>query len=160
VTEPQFPDVRKKVTVDAAPQEAFRIYTELAIEWLPPAHTFLPEPQTIAMEPRAGGRFFERAADGSQVSRGTILEWLPPRRLVVTWRVGPDWRPIYDDEHASRIAVDFLPAGADRTEVVVTYSEFERAGEMASHLRAALDAADPGETLERYAAVVARRAVR
>jgi uncharacterized protein YndB with AHSA1/START domain len=160
VTEPQFPDVRKKVTVDAAPQEAFRIYTELAIEWLPPAHTFLPEPQAIAMEPRAGGRFFERAADGSQVSRGTILEWLPPRRLVVTWRVGPDWRPIYDDEHASRIAVDFLPAAADRTEVVVTYSELERAGEMASNLRAALDAADPGETLERYAAVVARRAVR
>ncbi len=158
MTEPQFPDVRRAVTVDAPPQEAFRVYTELPIEWLPSAHTFLPEPQAIVMEPRAGGRFLERAADGSQVSRGTILEWTPPRRLVMTWRVGPDWRPIFDDEQASRVAVDFLPAGPGHTEVVVTYSELERTGEMASQLRAAL-AADPGETLERFAATVARHEI-
>lgn len=160
MTEPQFPDVRKTVTVGASEQDAFRVYTQLPLEWLPPAHTFLPEPQEIAMEPRPGGRFLERGADGSEISRGTILEWVPPRRLVLTWRVGLNWRPIFDDEHASRITVDFLPAGTGRTEVVLTYSELDRAGEMAAQLRAAVDAADPGETLERYAAAVARHAAR
>jgi uncharacterized protein YndB with AHSA1/START domain len=149
---------RRSVTVPVSPAEAFRIYTERPAEWLPPEHTFLPGPQSITMEPRAGGRFYERGADGTEVTRGTITEWAPPGRLAVTWRIGPGWRPVFDDEQASVIVVEFSPAGTGATEVTVTYTHLERHGEMAEAIRSAISDPGPGDTLHRYAEAVRRHA--
>src|SRR3984885_1179463 len=63
-------DPRKSVTVPLAAAEAFRIYTEYPAEWLPAEHTFIPNPRSIAMEPRAGGRFYERGEDGAEITSG------------------------------------------------------------------------------------------
>jgi len=41
----------------------------------------------IDIEPRAGGVFRLLAADGSTHVSGEVVEWSPPRRLCVTWRV-------------------------------------------------------------------------
>lgn len=150
------PDVRKTITVPAPVDEAFRIFTERAIEWMPAGHSFLKDPESMTMEPRVGGRFYERAADGAEMTRGTILQWSPPDRLVVTWRVGPNWQPVLDDEKASVIEVDFSAAGPDATGVVLTYTHLDRHGEMAGIIRAALAGPDPGQTLVQYAGVVAR----
>jgi uncharacterized protein YndB with AHSA1/START domain len=151
-------DPRKSVTVPVPAAEAFRIYTECPAEWLPAEHTFTQSPQSITMEPRAGGRFYERGADGTEITRGTIVEWAPPRRLAVTWRIGPGWRPVFDDEHASVILVEFTPAGPDATEVTATYTHLDRHGELAGMLRAAIENPGSGDTLLRYADVVARHA--
>lgn len=110
-TDAEVPDVRKSIRVPAPVGEAFRIFTERAIEWLPAAHTFIKNPQSITMEPRPGGRYYERGADGAEITRGTIIDWAPPRRLVVTWRIGPGWQPVFDDDQASRIEVEFAAAG-------------------------------------------------
>jgi uncharacterized protein YndB with AHSA1/START domain len=170
-------DIIKSVTVPVAVDEAFRLFTEQPGQWLPPAHTFIRDPVLIAMEPWAGGRFYERGADGTEITRGTILDWAPPARLVVTWRVGASWRPVFDDEQASRIRAEFRPAsagsgaagsgaagsgaadpgGAGVTEVVLTYAELDRHGPFAAQLRAALEAGDPGESLQNYADLAARR---
>lgn len=149
-------DVRRSVTVPAPPAEAFRIYTELPSQWLPPEHTFLSQPDAIVFEPRVGGRFFERGADGAEVTRGTITRWDPPSRLAVTWRIGPGWRPVHDDAQASVIEVSFEAAGPSATEVVFRYTHLERHGEMESVLRAAISNPGPGDTLSRYADAVGR----
>jgi uncharacterized protein YndB with AHSA1/START domain len=152
------PDLSRTITVPVAAGEAFGIFTGHPGGWLPAAHTFVPEPQLIAMELGVGGRFYERAADGTEVTRGTITDWDPPRRLAVTWRIGPGWRPVPDDERASVIVVDFVPVGPTTTRVVTTYTQLHRHGEFASVIRAAIESQDPGETLQNYAAAVARRA--
>jgi uncharacterized protein YndB with AHSA1/START domain len=150
----EIPDVRRSIIVPVPPALAFRVYTESPAEWLPAAHTFLRDPQSIVMEPWVGGRFYERGADGTEAVRGTITEWLPPDRLAVTWRVGPGWRPVSDDEHASVVVVEFTPAGPDATEVSLTYTHLERHGDMAAVIRSAVAAASPDDTLHRYAEVV------
>jgi hypothetical protein len=76
----------------------------------------------------------------------------------VTWRIGPGWRPVPDDERASVIVVDFVPAGPASTRVVTTYTQLHRHGEFAPVIRAAIESQDPGETLRNHAAAVARRA--
>jgi hypothetical protein len=76
----------------------------------------------------------------------------------VTWRVGQDWRPVFDDEQASVIRVDFTAAAPGMTDVVLTYAQLYRHGEFAAVLREALAGPDPGQTLVQYASVVPRHA--
>jgi uncharacterized protein YndB with AHSA1/START domain len=149
-------DPRVAVTVPVPPAEAFRIYTEQQLEWQPPQHLTVKDPESVTLEPRVGGRFYERGADGTEVVRGTIVEWAPPERVAVTWRIGPDWRPAPDDEHASVIVVEFKPSGPDSTEVVFTYTHLDRHGAMAPMLRGAIANPGPGNAVESYAEAVKR----
>jgi len=82
------PVASKVITLTTSVEEAFRIYTELPMEWVPPTHRFTKETTSMTVEPQVGGRFYERNADGSEMTRGTILEWDPPTRLAMTWRGG------------------------------------------------------------------------
>jgi hypothetical protein len=76
------------------------------------------------------------------------LRWAPPARLAITWRIGPGWQPIDNDEHASVIVVEFSPAGPDATEVALTYTHLERHSEdMATMIRAAISTPGPGSAL-------------
>ncbi|HEY1914903.1 MAG TPA: hypothetical protein VGH27_04935 [Streptosporangiaceae bacterium] len=76
--------------------------------------------------------------------------------MAVTWRIGPGWRPVDDDERASVIVVSFSPSGMDHTEVTLTYTHLDRHGEMEPVIRAAIGTPGPSDTLARYAELVAR----
>jgi hypothetical protein len=145
-------DPRVSVTVPAPSAEAFRIYAERRLEWQPPGHQTVPEPESVTMEPWVGGRFFERSADGTEAVRGTIVEWAPSERI------GPGWRLTADDEDASVIVVEFRPTGQDSTEVVFTYTQLERHGEMAPMIRGAVGDPGPDSAVQRYAQAVKRYA--
>ncbi|MEV6851374.1 SRPBCC domain-containing protein [Actinoplanes sp. NPDC051411] len=151
-------DVSKSISVAVPPDEAFRIFVERPIEWLPAGHTFIRNPQAVTLQSWAGGCFVEHGADGTEVVRGTIVECQPPSRLVMTWRVGADWRPVHDDEKASRIQVEFVATGPHTTNVILTHTELYRHGDAAAAIRSAVDGAGPGDTLKAYARVVARHA--
>jgi uncharacterized protein YndB with AHSA1/START domain len=155
---PEVPNVRRSIVVPGSPKAAFEVYTSRPAEWLPAAHRFLPGAGTVAFEPWVGGRLYECGADGTKITRGTITEWSPPFRLAVTWRIGPGWRPVFDDEHASIIVVEFRADGTDTAEVTLTYTHLERHGEMADTIRSAVEHSSPDDTLHRYAEVVTRHA--
>lgn len=124
------------------------------MEWVPPAHRMTVGTASMAIEPRVGGRFLETPADGTEAIRGTVLEWAPPSRVAMTWRVGPGWQPLADDEHAPHVKVDFTQTGPKTTKVTVTYTHLERCDPaFAEQLVAVLAAPGAGDTLERYARV-------
>ncbi|WP_416985328.1 antibiotic biosynthesis monooxygenase [Streptomyces sp. T028] len=150
------PDVRKTVTVDVPADRAFAIFAERPIEWFPEKHVFVENRVSLTIEPFEGGRYYEVGADGTEIAWGTVVEWNPPKRIVLTWRVGPHWQPVFDDEKASFIEVDFEALGPGRTSVALTHSGLHRHGEIAPLIHAALDGPSPGETLARYEQVVAR----
>jgi len=91
VTIAQFtvPPVIKAVSVRAAPARAFEFFARDLARWwpLPQFHTG-PDPVDCAIEPRVGGRVFERAADGRETAWGTVVAYEPPHRLSFSWIIG------------------------------------------------------------------------
>jgi uncharacterized protein YndB with AHSA1/START domain len=69
-----------------------------------------------------------------------VLIWEPPRRIVVTWQVGPSWVYEPDPAKASEIEVRFLAESQQRTRIEFEHRHLERYAEQAEHMRAILDA--------------------
>jgi hypothetical protein len=59
--------IRKSLVVEATAERAFRVFTEEHGAWWPLAthHIGKQAAETAVIEPRAGGRWFERATDGT-----------------------------------------------------------------------------------------------
>ncbi len=127
------PPVVKTVSVRAAPAQAFDYFVRDLARWWPLAqfHTG-PDPVDCAIEPRAGGRVFERAADGRGTLWGTVLDYEPPHRLTFTWIVG------LSAELAQLIEIRFVPQGSG-TRVELTHSGWEKLGDRAAALREGYD---------------------
>jgi hypothetical protein len=78
------------------------------------------------------------------------VDWSPPDRLAVTWRIGPNWRPFFDDEQASVIEVDFTAArdrGRADLHAVAPARRVRRCPQLV------LAGPDPGQTLLQCAEV-------
>jgi len=84
--------VRKTLTVPLSAERAFRLFTADIASWWPLATHSVGESkaETVIMEGRAGGRFYERAGDGGTAIWGEVRVWDPPRRLVYSWHPGRD----------------------------------------------------------------------
>jgi len=82
------PPIVKTVMVQAAPARAFALFAGDFGRWWPLARVHTgPDPVDCAIEPRVGGRVFERAADGRETPWGTVLAYDPPHRLAFSWTV-------------------------------------------------------------------------
>jgi uncharacterized protein YndB with AHSA1/START domain len=129
-------NVRSEITVDAPPERAFEVFTGSFDAWWPRAHKIGQGDMLEAiLEPRTGGRWYERDADGGECEWGTVLAYEPPRRLVLTWQIGGDWR--YHADQASEVEVTFTPHG-EKTLVQLEHRHIERHGDTAEQVRAAV----------------------
>jgi uncharacterized protein YndB with AHSA1/START domain len=85
--------VRKSIFVNVSPERAFRVFTIGMGRWWRPDHHIASTPfAEIVVEPRAGGRWFERDKDGAECEWGKILAWEPPARVVFGWQLNQDWK--------------------------------------------------------------------
>jgi uncharacterized protein YndB with AHSA1/START domain len=151
-----FAPVRKTIRVKAGQSHAFRVFTTGG--WWPKSHSILASrsPQKeVVIEPRAGGRWFERGEDGSECDWGKVLEWEPPGRLLLTWSLNGLFQ--YDPALVTEVEVTFIPDGADATRVELEHRYFERAGDTAEAMHAAVDSPDGWRgLLERFAQFAAQ----
>lgn len=124
--------VRRSITVAAPLDRAWRVFTGMT--WWPLAdkHIGMAEAKEAILEPRAGGRWFERGDDGSECAWGRVLVWEPPRRLVLAWEISSDWK--YDPAIQSEVEVRFTSEHG-KTRVDLEHRKLEtyaaRAAEMA-----------------------------
>ena len=127
--------VRREITVQAAPEKAFKVFTEGFDGWWPRSHSIAePDMEEAIIEPRAGGRWYERGVDGSECDWGQVLAYDPPHRLMLSWHLNGEWAYDPDPAHASEIEVTFTPDG-DGTRVQLEHRGFERHGATAAALR-------------------------
>jgi uncharacterized protein YndB with AHSA1/START domain len=130
--------VRQQVSVPAPPERAFAVFTAGMGRWWPRTHSIGTAPQAdVVMEPRAGGRWYERGQDGSECEWGRVLQWEPPARLLLAWQIDGNWR--YVPGLVTEVEVTFTPDGAGATRVLLEHRNIERFGEHAERLRAAFD---------------------
>jgi uncharacterized protein YndB with AHSA1/START domain len=122
--------VRRSVTVAAPADRAFAVFTEGFDGWWPVEyHIGASMPQVRTMEPAEGGRWYERAADGTECDWGRVLAWEPPHRLLLAWQIDGHWQYDPDPARASEVEVRFVPEGPATTRVELEHRGFERHGD-------------------------------
>jgi len=150
--------VLKTITVRASIQRAFSVFVEQMETWWPATHHIGSTPfQTIFVEPRFGGRWYERNVDGKEGDWGTVLKWDPPNVVCFSWHVGPghdepDWKFDPDMTKASEVEIRFTSLNSDSTLVELEHRRIERHGMGAEQLRNLFDGPGAWITiLEKYA---------
>ena len=144
--------VQKTIDVDAAQEVAWRVFTEKMGTWWPLAYYKIGKANALdaVIEPRVGGRWYERGDDGSTCQWGSVLAWEPPSRLVLSWDISADWH--YDPTLNTEIEVQFNAEGSDRTRVELEHRHLDRYGARRDEMRRIFDSeGDWGKFLELFA---------
>ena len=120
------PPITGSVSLAVPVERAFAVFTGSIDSWWPHQfHIGAADIAEVVLEPRVGGRWYERGVDGSECDWGRVLVWEPPHRLVFTWQINGSWRFDPDPAHASEIEAVFRPDGAGSV-VEVEHRLFER----------------------------------
>jgi hypothetical protein len=109
--------------IQCSPDHAFEVWTTGISAWWPKGHSASGHPDTLVMlEPRPGGRIFERTPDGAEIEWGEITAWYPPHRLGYLWHIRRDRRD------ATNVELTFVDLGDGTTRLDIVHSGWERLG--------------------------------
>jgi uncharacterized protein YndB with AHSA1/START domain len=143
--------VRKSIVVQVSPEQAFRVFTEGLASWWPfKGHSIFGENvDTVVIEGRVGGRWYERSKSGEEALVGTLTAWEPPDRFAV------DWHPGRGEETAQQLEIRFLPEGEAATRVEVVHTGWDRLADRIEETVASYDEGW-GSVLGRFAAAAGK----
>jgi uncharacterized protein YndB with AHSA1/START domain len=145
--------VRKVLRVQAPQAVAWRVFTEKMGSWWPLASYKIGKANAVdaVVEPRVGGRWYERGDDGSTCDWGSVLVWEPPARLVLSWDITADWQ--YDPLLKTEIEVRFIADDEHSTRVELEHSRLDRYGARRDEMRHIFETGgDWGRLLAMFAA--------
>jgi uncharacterized protein YndB with AHSA1/START domain len=109
-----------RFTVACTPEHAFDVWANRTSLWWPHGHSVSGDPGlTVTIEPRVGGRIFERTATGEEHDWGEVLVWEPPHRLAYLWHLR------FDRSDATEVEIAFAPA-PEGTAVMIVHRGWER----------------------------------
>lgn len=146
--------IRKQLTVRASQARAFEVFTEGMGRWWSPDYHIGAEPfETAVMEPREGGRWYERGTDGGECDWGRVLVWDPPERVVLDWQISASWQ--FDPDVHTELEVRFVAEGPSATRVELEHRGLDALGEQAAALRGVFDGTTGWSgLLERFSSAV------
>ncbi|MGQ0624895.1 MAG: SRPBCC family protein [Sporichthyaceae bacterium] len=149
--------VRLSIEVEVDLDRAFEVFTGQFDLIKPREHNLLAAPvaETV-LEPKAGGRLYDRAVDGSTCDWGRVLACEPPHRLLLAWHISPHWQLETEPGRASEVEVRFTALDAGRTRVDLEHRHLDRHGEAWQAMRGALESGEGWPLyLARYARLLA-----
>jgi len=121
------PSLHAKATIGMPVEKAFALFTDSFGSWWPAEyHIGQADMADAILQPREGGRWYERGVDATESEWGRVLAWEPPHRLVVTWQINGQWQYDPDPQHASEIEVRFTPDGPEQTTVELEHRHLDR----------------------------------
>ena len=114
--------LRTSFEVDRPADHVFHVWTTNFAQWWPRTHTVTGDKEAeIVLEPRLGGRIYERTAAGAVHEWGEITCWEPPQRLGYRWYLRRD------RADATDVEVTFHDLNG-RTRVDIEHRGWERLG--------------------------------
>jgi hypothetical protein len=123
MTDGIIPPLLVSIDVACSAEHAFHVWTSQIGTWWPQEHRATAEPRTqVVLEPRLGGRLFERTPSGQEVDWGQITLWDPPRRLGYLWHIRRD------RADATDVEIRFVPIAPDAARLDIVHSGWERLG--------------------------------
>jgi uncharacterized protein YndB with AHSA1/START domain len=158
MTESASPVVSTQIVVDASIQRAFDVFTGRFGDFKPPEHNMLGvEIAESVFEPRVGGHIYDRGIDGSECRWARVLAYEPPKRVVFSWDIDPQWQIVADPENASEVEVRFVAESPDRTRVEIEHRKLDRHGPGWEALGGAVGSEGGWPLyLQRYAALITK----
>jgi len=131
-------EVSRSVRVPLPKAQAFELFTTQMTEFWPKEHSIGDsELAEVVIEPRTGGRWFERGVDGGQCQWGRVAVWEPPRKVVLLWQIGADWQ--FDPEFETEVELTFSAEGPDRCRLDLRHGNLQRYGDRTEQMRAIFD---------------------
>ena len=116
--------------LDVPVDRAFEVFVDKFGAWWPRDLTWAGDQlEGIVIEPKMGGRCFERSRDGTVAIFGKVLAVERPSHIVLAWQIRPDRTPEPEEGMSSRVDVRFVADGADKSAVVVVHRDFFRHGD-------------------------------
>jgi hypothetical protein len=104
-------------------EHAFSTWTDRIGSWWPADHTVTADDElSVVLEPRVGGRIYERTGAGAEHDWGQITVWEPPSRMAYSWHLRRD----RDD--ATDVEIRFVAQGPRTTRVEIEHRGWERLG--------------------------------
>jgi uncharacterized protein YndB with AHSA1/START domain len=117
------------VNVALPPARAFEVFAGQMGRWWIKGKTIGKSPHVdIVVEPRDGGRWFERDAEGVETDWGHVIAWDPPHRLLLGWQLNGKFE--YDPGIVTEVELSFVADGTG-TRVTLEHRNLERFGELA-----------------------------
>jgi uncharacterized protein YndB with AHSA1/START domain len=115
--------LRLSYEIDCPAEHAFDVWTTRISAWWPSGHSASGDPDTrVMLEPRLGGRIFERTPDGTEIDWGEITLWSPPSRLGYQWHIARD------RSDATDVELNFVDVGGGRTRLDIVHTGWDRLG--------------------------------
>ncbi len=131
-------EVVRSVSVPLSQARTFELFTARMSEFWPKEHSIgSSEIAEVVVEPRQNGRWFELGVDGSECPWGRVAAWDPPRRVVLLWQIGADWK--FDADFETEVEVTFTEEGSARTRVDLCHRNLQRYGDLTEQMRAIFD---------------------
>jgi len=132
--------VLRTITVKAGQQHAFDVFTTGFDGWWPRSHHIGKSPMTRGViEGRVGGRCYSEQADGTECPWGEVTAWDPPKRLVLAWKITPNWHYEPDAAKCSEVEISFTRLADGLTRVDLEHRNFSRAGAGWEAMRGMID---------------------
>jgi len=133
--------VTHSVLVPLEPGAAFELFTDRFGDWWPKDSHHISDAHAaeVVLEAREGGRWYERAEDGSECDWGYVREVDPPDRILLAWHLTPEWKFDPDPAKATEVEVLFN-AEDDGTRVSLEHRGFDAHGEAGATMREAVSA--------------------
>ena len=115
--------LQKSFEVGCGQAHAFDVWANRIDLWWPADHTATGEDGlTVTLEPRVGGRIFQRDRAGVEIDWGEVTEFAPPELLAYRWHLRRD------RADATDVRIRFVPVAARLTRVDIEHHGWERLG--------------------------------